>query len=245
MALLFLLTVREPDRREKAGTVVRLSIRPVLEHVRGSKHAYFTMLCGSVVNVTCIYTQISWLATLIIRVHGWSAAKTGTVLALLSPVGALSSLTVGWTISRLARRGHSDAPVIATLIHSISLLIFGPLAVLSPSPMIGLAPLIGINLFANWSSASALTGLSQIAPNELRGQVVALYTLLTGLVSLTLGGFAVGFLNDVVFTGNGGIAPSMATVFAVFALMGVLVLSTGRAAFRGAAARARAWTEPG
>ena len=245
VALLFLLTVREPVRNEKADAATGFSIGPVIRHVRASKRAYFTILAGAVLNVTCIYAQIAWLATLVIRIHGWSAAQTGTALALISPVGASSSLTVGWTMTWLAKRGRSDAPVIASMMHSVALLMFGPIAVLSPNPIVGLAPYVCFNLFANWSTAAALTGLSQIAPNELRGQVIALYTLLTGLVSLTVGGFAVGFLNDRVFTGNGGIAPSMATVFAVCGLLGVMVLSTGRLAFRAAAARARAWTESG
>jgi MFS family permease len=245
MALLFLFTVREPLRRETAGIGARLSVGPVLRHLRGSKRAYFTMLAGTVLNVTCVYAQISWLATLIIRIYGWSAAQAGTALAVLSVSGAISSLTVGWTISRLAKRGHSDGPVIASLLHSTALMIFGPLTMLAPTPMLFVAPYIAFNLFANWSTASALTGLSQIAPNELRGQVVALYTLLTGLVSLTVGAFSVGYLNDHVFTGNGGIAPSLATVFGVCGLLGVIVLSTGRPAFRAASARAQAWAEPG
>ena len=244
VALLFLLTVREPVRHEKAGDAAKLSIGPVLAHVRANQRAYFALLAGTVLNVTCIYAQIAWLATLVIRIHGWTAAQIGTALALVSPVGASSSLTVGWTISWLAKRGRSDAPVIACMMHSTALLIFGPITVLAPSPLFGLVPYICFNLFANWSTAAALTGLSQVAPNELRGQVTALYTLLTGLVSLTVGGFAVGFLNDRVFTGNGGIAPSMAAVFAVCGLLGVMVLSTGRPAFRAAVARARAWAEP-
>ena len=244
VALLFLLTVREPVRHEKAGAATGFSIGPVIEHVRASKRAYFTILGGAVLNVTCIYAQILWMATLVIRIHGWTAAQTGTVLALISPVGASSSFTVGWTMTWLAKRGRSDAPVIASLMHAVALLIFGPITALAPSPLLGLLPYVCFNLFSNWSTAAALTGLSQIAPNELRGQVTALYTLLTGLVSLTVGGFVVGFLNDRVFTSNGGIGPSMATVFAVFGLLGAIVLSTGRPAFRAAAARATAWSEP-
>ncbi len=248
VALLFLLTVREPLRRETAvngtGLAPGLVVRHLIEHLRGNKRAYVTLLGGTVLNVTCIYAQVSWLATLIIRVHGWTAAQTGAALALISPVGATSSLTFGWAITWLARRGHSDAPVVASLMHAVALMIFGPLTVLSSSPAIGLAPYIAFNLFANWSGAAALAGLTQVAPNELRGQVVALYTLLTGLVSLTFGAFTVGFLNDSVFLGNDGIRPSMATVFGVCGLLSVLVLSTGRPAYRAAVLRARAWAEP-
>ncbi len=244
VALLFLLSVREPARHEKAGVAQPFSLRPVLAHVRANGRAFFTLLAGTVLNVTCIYAQISWLATLVIRVHGWSAAQIGTALAIISPVGGFSSLTVGWAMGWWLRRGRTDAPVLASLTHSIVLLVFAPITALAPSPQFGLVPYIAYNMCSNWSSAAALTGLNQISPNELRGQVSALYTLLTGLISLTLGGFTVGFLNDQVFTGNNGIAPSMAIVFASCSLMAVIVLATGRPAFRAAVARAKAWAEP-
>ena len=243
VAALFFITVKEPVRREKIADGTQVSFRPLFNHLRANRHAFFTMLGGTVLNVTCIYAQISWIPTLIMRVHGWSAAKAGTTLALISPVGGLSALTVGWFVAWLARRGNSDAPVIASSLHSVGLMVFGPLTVLAPTPEIAFFPYFVFNSFANWSSAAALMGLNQITPNELRGQVTALYTLLTGLVSLTVGAFAVGFLNDNVFAGNGGIAPSLATVFGICGFMALVILTTGRPAFRAAAARALAWAE--
>jgi MFS family permease len=243
VALIVLLTVREPIRREKVAKTDVSQIAQFYRHVSANARAYSTLLLGTVLNVTAIYAQIAWGVTLVIRVHGWEAADVGTAFALVAPVGALSSIIVGWFVSALVKRSHADAPMIAAMMHAASVLIFGPLACLAPTPLWALWPYIGFNLFTNWSSASALMALSQITPNELRGQATALYTLLTGLVSLTVGSYAVGFLTDHAFTDVHGIAPALATVFGVAGLLALVILAFGRAAFRQAAERALAWQD--
>ena len=93
-----------------------------------------------------------------------------------------------------------------------------------------------------WATTATLTGLSQITPNELRGQVIAIYMAITGLVALTLGGLSVGLLTDHVFTGPAGISPAMACVYAFGGLSSLLLLLVGRKAFAQAALQAQAWT---
>jgi MFS family permease len=145
----------------------------------------------------------------------------------------------------LARRGHADAPMLTALCHSVSLAVFGTASCLAPSPTVSLICFIGMGFPTTWSYASALTGLNQITPNEMRGQVVAIYTLLVGLVSVGLGSFAVGFLADNVYGGRQAIAPSLASVFAFCGVAGAILLLVGRRPFRGAAARALLWKREG
>jgi MFS family permease len=112
------------------------------------------------------------------------------------------------------------------------------------SPTVSLACYVAMGVGANWTYASALTGINQITPNEMRGQMVSLYTLTVGLVSVGAGVYAVGFLNDAVYGGGKGVAPALATVYAICGLTSAAVLIWGRAPFRAAAARAKAWAEP-
>ena len=94
---------------------------------------------------------------------------------------------------------------------------------------------------ASWSYAAALAALNQITPNELRGQITGVYTLVTGLVSIGVGAFAVGFLSDKVFTGPEGIGPSITAVNATCAVIAGVILLSGMSAFREAVRRAGAW----
>ncbi len=244
MALVMALTVREPVRHDRLERQGQLSIKPVWALLIQNRSAYAALISGAVLNLMCIYAQLAWLPTVFIRMHGWNAAEIGEALGLLGvPVGIVSALTSGWFMTWLARRGHADAPMLAARCHSIALAVFGVGASLVASPTLALICFVAMGLPTNWSYASALTGLNQITPNEMRGRMVAIYTLMVGLVSVGVGTFAVGFLNDRVYGGGQGIGASLATVYAVCGVLGAVVLSLGRRPFRMAAARALAWTD--
>ena len=199
---------------------------------------------GAALNVACIYAQVAWMATLMIRVHHWTPAQTGAVLASFTLLGAPSAATVGWFVSSLSKRGKTDAPLIAMVAHSLALGLAGPCVWLMPEPIYA-APFYGVMLLvSNWTSSSALMGLAQITPNELRGQITAIHSFATGLVSLTLGSYSVGFLSDHVYDGPTSLAPGLATAFATFGLSAFAVLMFGRAAYRAAIKRAGSWRGP-
>ena len=93
--------------------------------------------------------------------------------------------------------------------------------------------------FTNWSSSAVLTGLNQITPNALRGQVVALYTLIAGIVSLGFGPTSVGLLTDYV-VGRDHVDWALAFVLAVCSILGAIILLASRKAFRRSAIAAQA-----
>jgi MFS family permease len=114
------------------------------------------------------------------------------------------------------------------------MMVFGTFACLVPS---GILALIGYGLnalFLNWNISGVYSGIAAIVPNAMRGQVMALHNILSGLIALTAGNFIVGFLSDTVFTQPSGIAWSLGSVFFVCGLAATLVLMSGRAAFRAA-----------
>ena len=243
VALAFVLTVREPDRREKVDHSGGYSLAPLWRHMRKNLKAYVTFMGGAVLNVTAINANTAWLATIFIRVHGWTPAQVGANLFLMSLVGMTSSISVGFALAALTKRGRRDAPVFTTLAQSCSQLVFGPMICLAPTPYMALGFYVVMLLTTNWTTSSAMTGLSQITPNELRGQMVAFYTLLTGLISLTIGTYSVGFLSDHVYEGAKAIGPSLGTVLALSGVTAIITLTTGRLAFKKAAEEAEAWQE--
>ncbi len=245
VAILLMLTVKEPARRERLLPRVGFSFRPVMALLVQNGRAYFVLIVGPVLNLAAIYAQLAWFPTIFIRVHGWSMAEIGTALGIVGlAMGTFSSVSSGWFTTWLARGGRPDAPLLVTLCHSLLLAVFGTAACLVESPTVSLACYVAMGIGANWTYASALTGINQITPNEMRGQMVSLYTLTVGLVSVGAGVYAVGFLNDAVYGGGKGVAPALATVYAICGLTSAAVLIWGRAPFRAAAARAKAWAEP-
>lgn len=241
LAAIIAIAVREPARRGlKVGTS-RISGRPLWNLFRSEPLAFGALIGGTVLNLVCVYAIIGWFPALFIRVHGWSAAGTGWMLGAVGmPISLFAAINSGWVITWLTERGFRQAPMLAAAASGLSLMIFGTIACLAPSGGIAIGAYALNALFLNWNMSSVYSGLSQITPNNLRAQVMAIHTILSGLIALTAGNLIVGLLSDHVFTGPHGIGPSLAVVFSACGGSAALVLVSGAKAFRAAAERADA-----
>lgn len=236
LALVIILTVREPKRHGAGAITPAISLKPIFKLLRDHPRAFGSLMVGTVLNLVCVYAIIGWFPALFIRVHGWGAAETGWLLGAVGmPISIFAAINSGWVISWLTKRGHKDAPMIAAICCALSMVVFGTFACIVPSAILALIG-YGLNsLFVNWNISGVYSGISAIVPNELRGQVMALHNILSGLLALTAGNFAVGFLSDTVFTQSTGIAWSLGSVFFACGLASMIILMSGRTAFRAAA----------
>lgn len=242
LAVLMALTIREPVRRGSTEVSQKISLLPLWRELKVNRIALLAIMFGAIMNVMIVNAQLSWLPTLFVRVHDWEPARIGTALALVGvPVGLLSAISAGWVLSWMAKRGRTDGPILVMMVQCAAWAIFGTLKCLAPTPELTLAGHVLTSMFAVWALTSALTALNQVTPNQLRGQVVAVYTLFMGLVGIGVGALAVGLLSDYVFTDPKGIAPSLAWVCAVGGVAGIAVLWYGRRSYQAAVERAQAW----
>ncbi len=245
LAVLMGLTIREPERRgvvAEQGT--KISLLPLWRELSTNRIALTAVMMGSIMNVMIVNAQLAWFPTLFVRVHEWEPKQIAMALALVGvPFGIVSAITAGWSLSWLAKRGREDGPILVMMLQCLAWAIFGTAKCLVPSPELALAGHICTSLFATWSITAALTALNQVTPNQLRGQVVAVYTLLTGLVGIAVGSGAVGLLSDYVFNYDTGIAPSLALVCFLGGSIGIAILAYGRVGYTGAVQRAARWGE--
>jgi MFS family permease len=241
LALVLLLTMREPARHGGGPTTQAISLRPIWQLFASRPRAFGLFMLGSVLNLVCVYAIVGWFPALFIRVHGWSASETGNILGLFGlPISIFAAVNSGWVIAWLFRRGHTDAPIIVAMGCALSMAFLGTLACLAPTGALALAAYLANALFVNWNTSAVYSGFSQITPNALRAQVMSLQTIASGLVALTAGNFVVGFLSDNVFPAKDGIAWSLGVVFALCGSSSLLVLSAARKQFREASAQAAA-----
>ena len=242
LALLMALTLREPKRRGKVQIDKKISLVPLWRELSINRIALLAIMFGAIMNVMIVNAQLSWFPTLFYRVHGWEPARIGTALALVGvPVGLISAITAGWVLSWMAKRGRTDGPILVMMVQCAAWAIFGTFKCFAPTPQLALAGHVVTSMFATWAVTSALTALNQVTPNQLRGQVVAVYTLFLGIVGVGIGALVVGLLSDNVFTGPKGIAPSLASICAVGGVLGIGVLWYGRRGYQAAVLRAREW----
>jgi len=233
LALIILASVREPSRKGLDTQVTSISLRPILSLFAQRTVAYGCFLIGTVMNLVCVYAIVGWFPALFIRAHGWDAAHTGYALGAVGfPVSAFAAVNSGWVIAWLLKRGHRDAPVLAAMGCAASMVLFGTAACLVPSGWMALVFYALNALFLNWNISGVYSGISAMTPNRLRGQVMAIHTICSGLIALTAGNFIVGFLSDTVFTGPGGIAWALGIVFFGCGTAAAITLAVGRPAFR-------------
>jgi MFS family permease len=229
----FAVTVREPRRRDRAGLSRALTVRPLLALISAERRVYACLIGAAVLNFISIYALVGWFPSLLIRVHGWSPASVGGILGLYSvPCGAFSSLGAGWAAAWLQRRGRQDAAIIVALAGTAWVAAMGVIATLVDQPNLEIVFYCLLSLGINCSPVATLTALNRVTPNELRGQVIALFTMSTGLIALSLGSFAVGFLSDNLYGPSQGIGESLATVLAAAGVLAFIVLAAARRRYR-------------
>ncbi|MCS6946439.1 MAG: MFS transporter [Steroidobacteraceae bacterium] len=239
LALLMMITMREPGRFGAALQTPQITLRPLLDEVRANWTALTVVIVATVMNVLIVNAKVAWFPSLFMRVHDWRPEQVGYALAAVGmPLGLFSCLTAGWSLAWLEKRGSRDGPMLVMLLQCGAWMIFGPLQSLAPSPFVTLIFHGCTALFATWCVTAAFTALSRITPNRLRGQVMAIYSVIFAFVGVSLGPPIVGWLNDRVFTGAQGIAYSLAIVTGVVGLIGVLVSWWGRGAYIRAVERA-------
>jgi MFS family permease len=237
LAVILVLTAREPARQGGTAVAPPLSLKPLLLLFVERPGAFGLFMLGSVLNLVCVYAIVGWFPALFIRAHGWTAAETGKILGAVGlPISIFAAVNSGWVIAWLRRRGHADAPILCAMGCSASMFIFGTLACLAPSGNLALLGYALNALFLNWNTSAVYSGFAQITPNALRAQIMALQTIASGLIALTAGNFIVGFLSDTVFTSSAGIAWSLGSVFLGCGLAAFFILMASRRSFRAAVA---------
>lgn len=238
LALLFALTVREPPRRQRAADAV--PVPPLWPYLRRNGVAAATIIFGVACNLMTIYTLIFFYSSMMARVHHWAPQDVGFWVGLVgAPIGGIGSIFTGWFITAVAKRGRPDAPLLTALIGTIYYGIWAVLAALAPSGTWSIAFFLASAIMANTCVASAFAGLAQIAPNELRGRLIAFYTLVGGLVGLFIGPAMLGLISDLVY-GAARLDLSMATAIGLNTVIGAAILLAGRKRYIAAVRDAKA-----
>jgi MFS family permease len=196
LALVLLLTVREPARQDQARDArpADPSWQAFLHELKASAGVYAPFYAACCAIASAVYGLTSWAPTLLIRLYGLEASQVGFLLGTIGVPAALAgSVCWPWLARRLQDRGSSRGIIVAMLISTV---LTAPALVLSPLGQSALLIACGVALVKLLNSSGTLAPLAlvTIGPGNMRGRLMAIYAACSNLVGLSVGGIAVPLL---------------------------------------------------
>jgi MFS family permease len=246
LVALLLMTIKEPLRRGRLGTVAAserkaLPLRQVIEFIRANGRTYFPMYLGLAFNTVLSFGNQTWVPTFFVRTFGWSAAEAGIingiVIVCVAPIGLFAgSALAEW----FAKKGYADANLRVVL---VSMLIHIPGYVIAPlvnDPYLAMG-LIGFNFMVGMLCPGPQNAALQIiTPNEMRGQVTALFLFIFNFVGYGIGPFFIAFLTDNFF-GEANLRYSLSVGSAVLGPLAAVTIWWGLKPYAESVRRAQAF----
>lgn len=229
---LLMLFVTEPRAINTKPPVAQPIIEAV-QHVR----AHFPILGFYILGATAVtvlaYGVLAWMPSVLVRVHGQTQQQAGLALGLANlfcgPTGVLLS---AWVLDSARLKGKADAPA-SLLIACCMLLGAATLAFsLAPGAEFALATAVLLIFAQSLPYGIISAALSGLAPPAMRGQIVALYLLVSNLAGLTLGPLIVATFTDRLFGRPEMVHMSLALLPLVTLPVALLALFSCRNALR-------------
>ncbi|HVO47574.1 MAG TPA: MFS transporter [Steroidobacteraceae bacterium] len=238
-----LSTVAEPVRRGRLQVQTRvMPVRDVLRYMYDNRATYGPMFLGLAFNVVLSFGNQAWIPTFFARTYGWTAAHAGivqgTVVICTAPFGLIAgSLLSEW----FTRRGYSDANMRVTCIGIGCAIPCGIAYPLMPSPELAVAVLM-LQFFFNMLLPGPLNAALQIVtPNQIRGQVTALFLFVFNAVGFGIGPTWIATLTDYVFRQESMLRYSLLLSTALMGPLAVLTMLYGIKSYAESVKRAAHW----
>ncbi len=240
VAALFILTVKDPERKGLAGTadaqgrvaVHSFSFGDVLRYVGEHRRTFASHYLGFGFMSLALFSLMNWAPAYFLRNFDMSVRDVGLSLGLVVLIGNTAGvLASGWLTDYLTRRGYQDAPMRAGMIGSIGVII--PAALFSQvAGFNGTLALLALAMFfASFPLATSAAALQLMAPNQMRAQVTALFFLSMNILGITGGTTLVALCTDYLFRDDMLVGYSMSLISVLGALGGALLLFWGLGAF--------------
>lgn len=222
--LIFMLP--EPPRRGRIAAGKALPMRAVFREIRNRRRVYFPLFIGLALSSIEAQGLIAWRTPFMIRTYGWTPQEiawwSGPILIVAMTFGAAFG---SWLTERLGKR-HRDAPIRTT---AIMFALCIPFSVASPLMPTGELAIILGTLAGVFGIASAVpqnVAIQTITPNEMRGQVTAIYLFMFIAVG-SLGSLLVSLVTVHVVGGEQNLWISMVVIPAVFLPLTVYAIARG------------------
>jgi MFS family permease len=212
-------TVHEPARRGQmvvrdfpaTAAPKRIPVKEVLAFVWKNAGVFLPMFASMGISATMGFGIRSWAPSFYVRTFHWTIVRYGLVQGLLSltimPIGAFTGSLMA---ERLARKGYDDANMRTVVIGQLLALPGMILFPLMPTAALSIVLSTAYTFFLAWTNAPMNAALQIVTPNQMRGQVTALFLFIYNVIGFGLGPTIVALFTDYLFHSERMLGRSMA-----------------------------------
>ena len=242
---LLTLTVREPRRIGRIEAHARgLSLRDAARFFAGRQRFLMWHFIGFTALAMQGWALFYWVVEFFLREHGADRARVGfTFGAIALVIGTAGGVMAGQMAARRMQAGRGDATLRLVLAATLLLVPVGTAAFLVPGYTAAMTLVAVAIFFMGWPNGLGTAALQLIVPNELRGQVMALYFVVVNFLSYTPGPLLGGLVSDRLFGGQ-WLGGTLALMAAINYPLGAFCIWRCLAHFRTALDAAQDWAEP-
>jgi len=232
---LMLATVPEPRRRGMLGRSkpAVLPYSAVFKYLWQRKRAYFALFFGTAAYALMTNGLKGWIPTFLMRVFELTPAQVGLWFGLILILfGSAGTAAGGFGSVALRRRGHPDSNLKVGILAAMAILPLGIIAPLMPTAAASLGVYCAVIFLAGVPFGVAAAAVQEITPNEMRGQMSAIYLSFVNIAGIGVGPMIVAFFTDKVFGRDSAVGWSLACIVAIGAPLAMLLLSLGLRPYR-------------
>ncbi len=230
VSLLVWLTVKEPSRKDTIVDKESDEILPISDtfiFIKKNLGVYSTLTFGYSVTAMLGYGLLAWMPTVLIRNFGWEAADTGFALgAVVFVFGGGGTFLGGVWADWLIKRGNSDAYLRTSVYACVGLVAF--VAAPLMTNVAAMFVLFGVTIgFLGAHIGVGMAAVSQVTPNEYRGQVLAIYLFFLAIIGAGVGPFLPAFFTDYIFRNSLHVHYSLSLFGVLFVPVAFLIFYSG------------------
>ncbi len=233
LGLIFLFTVREPARPPVAPEAP--PSRALAWAAPLWRPLIILFLAGSV-GQTMVHGAATWAPTLLVRDYGWTIGAAGVRVGLVTMVCGVGGMML-WPIfaERWARSGRADALPLTLAIGVGGGALLVAACAFAPGVVMFQIFYGGAMFMLMGTGVLLMVAIQAFAPSSMRGELMALCLLLTGLIALGVGPTLVPLAGQWIGAADGELKPGyvaialiagpLATVLALWCRRGLVGLA--------------------
>lgn len=243
------LTLREPPRsglmRGANGAPSKgVPIPVLLAFIKRNRRTLVCHVLGFGFIGVLVNGLVLWTPSYFVRSHGWAVADAGVlyglVLAVLGPTGIVLG---GWVADRWDGTKPRGGPFLAAAGFTALGIAPAFISTLVADAHLSLALIALLVLCTSAPWGVAVSALQQFTPNEMRGQVSAVYLFFVNIIGIGMGPTLIALVTDHAFGDDAMLRYAMSLVAGASAILAVVTLVLGLPAFRSSLQRAEAWRD--